>query len=207
MDGFACCNGTALESSTKLQNSIYFRSTDNQSLYVNLYVPSTLKWTEREITVTQETAYPREDRTWLTISGKGKFDLNVRVPHWATSGFFVKINGRDVKVDAVPGSYLTISRRWKNGDTVELRMPFKFYLEPVMDRQNIASLFYGPVLLAAQESEPLTEWRRVTLDASDISRSVKGDPSKLEFTIDGVLFKPFYETYGRYSVYLDVTLK
>lgn len=207
MDGFSCCSRTALESSTKLQNSIYFRSADNRALYVNLYVPSTLTWTERKITVTQATAYPKEDRTQLVIGGKGRFDLNVRVPHWATKGFLVKINGRDFSVDAVPGSYMTISRKWKKGDTVELRMPFKFYLEPVMDQQNIASLFYGPVLLAAQEPAPRTEWRKVTLDASDISKSITGDPSKLEFMIDGVVYKPFFDTYGRHSVYLDVELK
>ncbi|MDZ7634905.1 MAG: glycoside hydrolase family 127 protein [Bacteroidales bacterium] len=207
MKGFACCNGTALESSTKLQNSIYFRSADNQALYVNLYVPSTLTWTEKNLTVTQTTAYPKEDRTQLTIKGKGRFDLMVRVPQWASKGFYVKINDKEVQVDAVPGSYLAISRRWKNGDTVELRMPFGFYLEPVMDQQNIASLFYGPVLLAAQEPEPRKEWRKVTLDAQDISKSISGDPSELEFTIDGVLYKPFFDTYGRHSVYLDVTLK
>jgi len=207
MSGFTCCNGTALESSTKLQNSIYFKSADNSALYVNLYVPSTLKWTDRNVTVTQTTAYPNEDNTRLTIKGKGRFDINVRVPHWATKGFFVKINGKDKKVDAVPGSYLTISRKWKNGDTVELRMPFKFYLEPVMDQQNIASLFYGPVLLAAQETDPRTEWRKVTLDAEDISKSISGDAAQLEFKIDSIVFKPFYETYGRHSVYLDVTLK
>ena len=85
------CPQVALESSTKLQNSIYFRSADNRALYVNLYVPSTQTWTERKITVTQATAYPKEDRTQLVIGGKGRFDLNVRVPHWATKGFLVKI--------------------------------------------------------------------------------------------------------------------
>ncbi len=207
MNGFSCCNGTALESSTKLQNSIYFKSADNQALYVNLYVPSTLKWTEKDVTVTQTTAYPKEDHTLLTINGNGKFDLNVRVPLWATKGFFVKINGKQEKVKAEPGSYLTLSRKWKDGDTIELRMPFQFRLEPVMDQQNIASLFYGPVLLAAQESEPHKEWRQVTLDANDISKSISGDAELLEFEIDGIVFKPFYETYGRHSVYLDVTLK
>jgi len=207
MTGFTCCNGTALESSTKLQNSIYFKSADNKALFVNLYVPSTLKWTERKVTVTQTTAYPKEDRTLLTIHGSGKFDLNVRVPHWATKGFFVTINGKAQKVVAEPGSYLTISRKWKDGDAVELRMPFKFYLEPVMDQQNIASLFFGPVLFAAQEPEARTEWRKITLNAEDISKSISGNPEKLEFNIDGVLFKPFYDTYSRHSVYLDVLLK
>jgi uncharacterized protein len=207
MTGFSCCNGTALESSTKLQNSIYFKSADNQALYVNLFVPSILEWTEKNVTITQTTAYPKESRTLLTIKGNGRFNLNVRVPHWATKGFFVKINGKQEKVKAVPGSYLTLSRKWNDGDTIELQMPFQFYLEPVMDQQNIASLFYGPVLLAAQESEPRTEWRKVTLNAKDISKSISGDAEKLQFNIDGVVFKPFYETYGRYSVYLDVTLK
>jgi DUF1680 family protein len=207
MKGFSCCNGTALESNTKFQNSIYFRSADNRALYVNLYIPSTLTWTEKNITVTQATAYPKEDHTLLTIKGNGKFTMNVRVPDWATKGFFVKINGKNKKFNPVPGSYLAIDRTWKDGDRIELVMPFHFYLEPVMDQQNIASLFYGPVLLAAQETEPLKEWRKVTLDAGDIGKSISGDPGQLEFKIGDVVFKPFYETYGRHSVYLDVTLK
>lgn len=207
MTGFTCCNGTAIESSTKLQNSIYFKSKDNQALYVNLYVPSTLKWTERKVTVEQSTNFPKEDHTRLTIKGNGKFDLNVRVPGWATKGFFVRINGKEEKLQAEPGSYLKISRKWKDGDVIELKMPFQFHLDPVMDQQNIASLFYGPILLAAQEPEARKEWRKVTLDAEDISKSIKGDPKELQFTIDDVVFKPFYDTYGRHSVYLDVKLK
>lgn len=207
MTGFTCCNGTAIESNTKFQNSIYFKSADNNALYVNLYVPSTLKWTEKNVTIEQTTSFPNEDHTRLAIKGNGKFDLNVRVPHWATKGFFVTINGKKEKVKAQPGSYLTLNRKWKDGDIIELRMPFQFHLEPVMDQQNIASLFYGPVLLAAQESEPRKEWRKVTLDVKDIGKSIEGDPKKLQFNIDGVVFKPFYETYGRHSVYLDVTLK
>ncbi len=207
MTGFTCCNGTALESSTKLQNSIYFKSQDNSALYVNLFVPSTLKWAGKNITVEQKTAFPKEDNTQLTIKGKGKFDLNIRVPQWATKGFFVKINGKEEKVEATPGTYLTLSRKWKDGDVIDLEMPFQFHLDPVMDQQNIASLFYGPVLLVAQEPEPRNEWRKVTLDAKDIGKTIEGDPKALEFTIDGVVFKPFYETYGRHSVYLDVTLK
>jgi len=207
MTGFTCCNGTAIESSTKLQNAIYFKSTDDNALYVNLYVPSKLNWTERKIVVEQTTSFPKEDETRLTIKGDGKFDLHVRVPGWATNGFFVNINGVEQDLEATPGSYLKISREWKDGDTITLKMPFQFHLDPVMDQQNIASLFYGPILLAAQETDPRTEWRKVTLDADDISKSIEGDPEQLQFTIDGTVFKPFYETYGRHSVYLDVTLE
>jgi DUF1680 family protein len=207
MTGFTCCNGTAIESSTKLQNSIYFKSLENDALFVNLFIPSTLHWEEKGITLKQTTNYPKEDNTVLTISGSGAFDLHVRVPVWASRGFFVTINGREEKLEAKPGSYLKISRNWKDGDTIALKMPFHFYLDPVMDQPNIASLFYGPVLLAAQETDARKEWRKVTLDAEDLGKSIKGDSSQLQFTIDGVEYKPFYETYGRHSVYLDVTLK
>tara|TARA_R110002050_G_scaffold177889_1_gene311078 strand:- start:30767 stop:33778 length:3012 start_codon:yes stop_codon:yes gene_type:complete len=207
MEGFTCCNGTALESSTKLQNSIYFRSSDNKALFVNLFVPSTLSWTEKKVTIEQTTDFPNEDQTLLTIRGEGEFDIKVRVPKWATKGFFVKINNKKQMANAVPGSYLSLGGHWKDGDRIELSMPFQFHLDPVMDQENIASLFYGPVLLAAQESGPSKEWRKVILDAKDIGRSIKEKSGKLEFTIDGVDFKPFYETYGRHSVYLDVILK
>ncbi|WP_245221850.1 beta-L-arabinofuranosidase domain-containing protein [Pedobacter kyungheensis] len=207
MTGFTCCNGTALESSTKLQNSIYFKAKDDKALYVNLFIPSVLDWTTRKIKITQTTDFPKADNSRLTIQGSGKFDVNVRVPGWANKGFFVKINGIAQKVDTKPGTYLTLSRSWKDGDVIELKMPFTFHLDPVMDQQNVASLFYGPVLLAAQEPEARKDWRKVTLDAADISKSIKGNPATLNFTIDGVNFKPFYDTYGRHSVYLDVTLK
>ena len=207
MDGFTCCNGTALESNTKLQDTIYFHSANQQALYVNLFIPSTVTWTERNISVQQITDYPYADTSKLVIKGTGRFDLKVRVPSWATRGFFVRINGRDEAVKATPGSYLTITRTWRDNDTVELRMPFKFSLDHVPDQPNVASLFYGPVLLAAEEAAARTDWRHVEFDATDISRSVAGDPATLRFTVAGVPFKPFYETYGRHSVYLHVSFK
>jgi uncharacterized protein len=207
MTGFTCCNGTALESNTKLQDTIYFRSADDSALYVNLFIPSTLHWTERKVIVRQITDFPYADTTRLVVSGSGRFDMKIRVPQWATRGFFVAINGQQQNVRVVPGSYLTLSRTWRENDTVELRMPFGFHLDRVVDQPNVASLFYGPVLLAAEESRPRTDWRQVTLDAGDPGRSITGDAATLRFSVDGAALKPFYETYGRHSVYLHVTLK
>ena len=141
---FTCCNGTALESHTKLQDSIYFRSTDDKTLYVNLFVPSTLDWAERKVVVRQQTDFPYADTTRLVIEGTGAFDIRVRVPRWATRGFFVTINGRAEAVKAEPGNYLTLRRTWRTNDTIELRIPFPFYLAPVTDQPNVASVFYGP---------------------------------------------------------------
>jgi DUF1680 family protein len=207
MTGFTCCNGTAIESSTKLQDSIYFKSLDKSTLYVNLYVPSTVQWKDRKIAVTQSTDYPYADTSTLRLAGGGEFTIKVRVPKWATRGFTVKINGAEQKVDAKPGAYLALKRTWKDKDAIELKMPFGFHLRPIMDQPNIASIFYGPVLLAVEEPEARSEWRKVTLDADDIGKSITSDPSTLRFKIDGASLKPFFETYGRHSVYMDVTLK
>ncbi|MAW94469.1 MULTISPECIES: beta-L-arabinofuranosidase domain-containing protein [unclassified Leeuwenhoekiella] len=206
MSGFTCCNGTALESSTKLQNSIYFKSKDDKALYVNLYVPSTLNWESKGISIEQETDFPREDETTLIIKGKAKFEIKLRVPEWATKGISVTINGKAEKIQATPGSYLSIKRNWKNDDRITIKMPFSFHLKALMDQPNIASLFYGPVLLAAQETSPLTEFRKIQLNAKDLGKTITGNPKTLEFKIDGIPFKPFYDTYGRHSVYLDVSL-
>ncbi len=204
MTGFTCCNGTALESNTKLQDSIYFKSADNSALFVNLYVPSTLKWTEKKAVIKQETNFPYADSTKLTITGGNGLDIHVRVPDWATKGIFVKVNGAEKQVNAKPGTYVSLGKDWKDGDTIELRMPFDFHLNRVMDQPNIASILYGPIVLAAEEEAALPQCRAVTLNLADLSKSITGDPATLRFKIGDVTLKPFYELYGRYSVYFDV---
>lgn len=206
MNGFTCCNGTALESNTKLQDVIYLKDIDDRTLYVNLYIPSLLTWSNRNIIVEQSTDFPYDDKSRLTIRKGGKFNLKIRVPHWAQNGFFVRINDKEQKVNATPGTYLEFNRTWKDGDIIDIQMPFQFHLESVMDQPNIASLFYGPVLLAAEEKEPISKWRKLSLRADDFEKSIEGDPNSLRFTIDGVKLKPFFDAYGRYSVYFDISL-
>jgi DUF1680 family protein len=166
-----------------------------------------LNWTERKVVVQQRTDFPYADTTRLVVNGSGTFDLKIRVPHWATHGFVVKVNGRDESVQAKPGTYVTLSRNWRVNDTIDIRMPFGFSLEPVVDQPNVASIFYGPVLLAAEESGPRTDWRQVTLDAADIGKSITGDPATLRFKAGDAVLKPFYETYGRSSVYMNIARK
>ena len=89
---FWCCQGTGIESNTKLMDSIYFY--EGTTLTVNLFMPSTLTWSARDITVTQTTAYPVGDTTTLTIGGSpsGSWTVRVRIPSWAT-GASLAVNG------------------------------------------------------------------------------------------------------------------
>lgn len=147
-----CCGGTGLESHTKYQESIYFRSADSSTLWVNLYVPSTLNWLEEAFSVTQQTAFPRGDTVNLTINGHGSLDINLRVPAWAGSAFYVTVNGEaqplaSSQTNLNHGRYLTLSRTWKPEDLIQVRMPFRIRIERALDRPDTQAITWGPLLL------------------------------------------------------------
>ncbi|WP_144122674.1 beta-L-arabinofuranosidase domain-containing protein [Catellatospora sichuanensis] len=197
-----CCGGTGLENHTKYQETIYLRSADGTTLWVNLYAASTLTWAEKGFTVTQQTAYPREDRSRLTIDGTGPLDIKLRVPGWARKGFFVTVNGIAQTVAAQPGSYLTISRTWRPGDTVEIRMPFSIRIERAADRPDTQAIFWGPVVLQVLGNpgggsfRELTLYRHLKRDGdythaaiTQAGTTATGDPL---FTAQGFTLRPYY---------------
>lgn len=158
-----CCGGTGLENHTKYQETVYFRSADNRTLWVNLYTASTLNWREKHFTVTQTTDYPREQGSTLTIDGGGELDIRLRVPAWVRKGFQVKVNGRTEHHHAKPGSYLSIKRHWRRGDTIEVSMPFSLRIERAIDRPDTQSVFYGPLLLPITGDPGQGSYRELTL--------------------------------------------
>jgi DUF1680 family protein len=206
LNGFSCCNGTGIENHTKYQDSIYMHRGDDE-LYVNLYIPSTLYWKDG-LTVKQSTSYPNSDTTTLTVSGGGDFAVYLRIPYWATNGFTVLLNGEPLDIAADPSSYIVIDRVWSDGDTVTLTVPMDFHIFETINRPNIASVLYGPLVLAASETAVQPTFRKVTLDGSDLSNSITIDPSTMTAQTNGVTLRPlyFYNT-QRYSTYLDITLE
>jgi len=143
-----CCGGTGMESHTKYQETVYLRSADGSTLWVNLYVPSTLDWTEKGFSLKQETLFPRGDRASFTITKGGTIDIKLRVPGWIRNGYFVTINGKAQSTESAdPSTYLTLSRTWKAGDVIQVRVPFGIRTERALDRPDTQSIFWGPVLL------------------------------------------------------------
>jgi len=197
-----CCGGSGMESHTKYTEAVYARSSDGSTLWVNLYLPSTLRWAERGFTVTQETRFPREDRTSLTINGTGSLTLKLRVPWWATKGFVVHVNGVRQDVAATPGTYLSIGRTWRPGDRVEISMPFSIRIERAIDRPDTQSIYWGPILMPILGDpgngtfRELTLYRFLKLDG-DYSRAAitkagttpAGDQL---FTTHGFTLRPWY---------------
>jgi DUF1680 family protein len=147
-NSFWCCVGTGFENHAKYAEGIYYHS--DQTLYVNLFIPSELNWKNKGFSLKQETTFPETDRTTLSIvnAPAEAVGMAIRYPSWAVSGTTVKVNGSKVRVTTKPGSYITINRKWKAGDKVEISFPMTLRLVPANDNPKLAAIAYGPILLA-----------------------------------------------------------
>jgi hypothetical protein len=228
---FWCCVGTGMENHAKYGDTIYFRG--QESLYVNLFIASELTWKEKGLTVRQETRFPEEDTTRLTFkcARPVRLSLKIRYPSWAQSGIALALNGVRQKVEASPGSYVTIERVWKSGDSVEVRLPMSLRIESMPDDPNMIALLYGPIVLGGDlGKEGLDEARRYGPsepqlgrvkpveapvfigDVKHVAARVKPVPgAPLNFRTQGlgrprdVTLVPFFKLFDRrYSVYWKV---
>jgi len=99
-----------------------------------------------------ETRFPADEIVHLTVNTghSQELDCKVRVPYWATQGAEVTINGEKQKVESTPESYLTLSRRWNDGDKITVRLPMSLHLRPARDKKSLITIMYGPIVLAGE---------------------------------------------------------
>jgi DUF1680 family protein len=149
-NAFWCCTGTGAEEFAKLADTIYFH--DGQGVYVNLFVASELNWPEKKITLVQETRFPEEEETTLTIKNAGptRLPVHIRVPYWATHGLAVWINDKKQEVAATPSSYIALDRVWNDGDKIRISMPMSLHVAPLQDEPTTQAAMYGPLVLAGR---------------------------------------------------------
>jgi DUF1680 family protein len=134
--------------------SAYFRDTD--AIYVNLYVPSTVRWTRgnSHITLTQKSNYPFEGMIQfdVTASKPEEFAVHLRIPAWAQQPT-IAVNGKAVTDSVERGKFATIRRQWKTGDRIELEIPLRTRLEPIDPwHPSTVALMSGPLVLFALTS-------------------------------------------------------
>jgi len=155
---WACCSGTLPQVAADYRINTYFR--DTQGVWVNLYIPSTLRWTQdgAQVELTQKSLYPFENVVQFDVktSQARDFAVNFRIPAWAM-GASISVNGRRLQAPATPGSFAAVHRQWKTGDRVELDLPMTTRLEAVDPQhpQTVALLFGPLVLFAITDTQPL----------------------------------------------------
>lgn len=156
--GMWCCVGTGMENHSKYGHFVYTHD-GKKTLFVNLFTAS--KLASRSFAVTQETQFPYEPKTTITIDKAGKFTLAIRHPAWADKGFAISVNGQTVDhmalsafpVETGTASYVSITRKWKKGDCVEVSLPMTLRYETCPNYEDYIAFKYGPILLAAQTSK------------------------------------------------------
>jgi DUF1680 family protein len=148
-DSFWCCTGTGMENHAKYGDSIYFHEAAN--LYVNLFIPSTLNWKQKGLTITQATRFPEQDRTRLQVNSSKavKLALKIRHPSWCHA-VTITVNGRKLVTSRQPGKYVAVDRVWRTGDIVEVHLPMRLCTEALPGNPNVVAILYGPVVLAGR---------------------------------------------------------
>lgn len=222
-----CCGGTGSENHTKYQQSAYFAN-DN-TLWVGLYMPTTLHWKEKGVTIKQDCLWPAQHSAIKITEGEGDFTLKLRVPYWATQGFSIKVNGKEVAKSYQPSTYVELEQKhWKMGDVVEIDMPFSKHIEYGADKLSsdvasldgtplktswVGTLMYGPLVMAGTGAQT---WNQATLNIdSRLSNITMGESNGvttgaganlLTLKLDGKEFQPDYYRNANSTHYYRINL-
>lgn len=228
LDSFWCCNGTGLENHALYGAGIYYHA--DGKLWVNLYIASELDWKEQGVSVRQETAFPSEQGSNLKfgMSEPKEFEVNLRIPSWATNGVSVSLNGKRLGDSPRPGSFYPVRRTWSNGDTLRIDLPMSLRTYHASDDPKTVAILCGPIVLAGElgrEGYPGSDHAKGQLDLSKLPvpvfpslvgvdpdkpakwlRPVPGKPlnflSGSSTRPENLVFAPLYSIHHqRYSVY------
>lgn len=222
-----CCGGTGSENHTKYQQSAYFAN--DHTLWVGLYMPTTLHWKEKGVTIKQDCLWPAQHSAIKITEGEGDFTLKLRVPYWATQGFSIKVNGKEVAKSYQPSTYVELEQKhWKVGDVVEIDMPFSKHIEYGADKLSsdvanldgtplktswVGTLMYGPLVMAGTGAQT---WNQATLNIDSRLNNITVGESNgvttgaganlLTLKLDGKEFQPDYYRNANSTHYYRINL-
>lgn len=222
-----CCGGTGSENHTKYQQSAYFAN--DHTLWVGLYMPTTLHWKEKGVTIKQDCLWPAQHSAIKITEGEGDFTLKLRVPYWATQGFSIKVNGKEMAKSYQPSTYVELEQKhWKVGDVVEIDMPFSKHIEYGADKLSsdvasldgtplktswVGTLMYGPLVMAGTGAQT---WNQATLNIdSRLSNITVGESNGvttgaganlLTLKLGGKEFQPDYYRNANSTHYYRINL-
>ena len=144
------------------------------------------------------------------------------------------MNGKKISVKQKSGSYIAITREWKDGDQISATYPMQIKLETTPDNPDKAALLYGPLVLAGERGTegmqapapfsnpalyndyytynfhvPAHLRTSLKLDKKHPERALQRVGSDLKFTTEqGDVIRPLYDLHHqRYVVYWGFTIR
>lgn len=154
----ACCPSNIARLLSSLGS--YFYSISREGLWVHLYGKSKLTTNidkERKVILTQITNYPWSGDINIKVSPdtETSFTLFLRIPAWCEKAE-VLVNGEYVEKSVRLGSYLPISRVWKQGDEVQLNLSMSVdFLEthPHSSNNGRLAISRGPLIYCIEAAD------------------------------------------------------
>lgn len=167
-DKWPCCSGTFPQITADYGISSFFHA--GPDVYVNLYIPSRLRWRQNgaRLALEQSTQYPHASQITLRVRADRPeaFAVNLRIPAWAGPATRVAVNGAHPIASPQPGSFLPLRRTWKDGDRVEIEFDMPLRLEAVDPQHpSTVALVRGPLCLFALDPAPASFTRAQLLAA------------------------------------------
>lgn len=199
---FRCCNGSTLEAFSLLNTGIYYH--DLSTLWVNLYVPSKLSWTQKSMQLIQTANFPMDNAVEFVLSAKKKTTavLKFLVPSWAKKAA-VYINDQKQYIEVGSDSYISLNKEWKDNDTIKLVFEYEFYLKEMPGAKNVIALFYGPSMLAFEEESELILKGNQQSVLSGLSKDKDSNIFRLKNNGKTYTLRPLYDideaSYGVYA--------
>ncbi|MDR2862447.1 MAG: glycoside hydrolase family 127 protein [Puniceicoccales bacterium] len=197
----SCCEGQGTRAYGSLPE--YAFSIAKDGLYVNLYEAATFtgKIAGKQLALDLQSGFPRSPEVALKLSlpeGPNKIKLRVRVPSWALAPMALTLDGKTLAT-GTPGSYVTLDREWKNGDTVKFVLPLGLRATKYRGIDEIAgkeryALEYGPLLLGCSDGKKVPAEIQLS-GASSLVESVDKTPdANFIFHVkdSAVIFKPYF---------------
>ena len=198
-----CCAGTMPQVAADYRINTYLR--DASGVYVNLYIPSKLQWTQQgaQLSLVQTTSYPLASdlQFELGTSRPTELSLSFRIPAWA-DGATLAVNGKPWSTAPVPGRFATVRRTWQSGDRVELVLPIKTRLEPLdAGHGNLVALLSGPLVLFGIDARG----KRLTRAQLLAARRTDGTTWHADSQVGTVPLRPFFAINDEpYTTYFEV---
>ena len=182
--GCACCPGNITRFIASVPGYIFAQR--GKDIYVNLYAQCRAKIGKVELE--QTTRYPWDGKVRITIvKGGGQFAIKLRLPAWLKTSptnnnlytykdksklYSIKVNGRAMYPEN--HSYISIDRKWKKGDVIELDMPMDVRRiesnDNIVDDRGKVALERGPVVycMEACDQSDKTVFNKYILDSTPI---------------------------------------
>ena len=198
-----CCEGQGTRLIGSLPEHIYSLASDG--LYINLFEPSTLQWTEggASLRLKMVTRFPFDPQVRLQFSAARPIQakIRVRVPSWASREMAVYVNGKPAATGQ-PGSYVVLDRAWAEGDTASFTLPAALGVERYTGVDQIPdferyAVEYGPILLAAVGAAELRLQVENGKHPESLLNLLKPKPRQpLHYTVEhnpGIEFMPYWQ--------------